>query len=54
MPRILSINTEGAIEWQREDVEAGSEHAPRDEQIRKAAAEGKSLQQLAVEYWPHL
>ena len=50
MPRIITINTEGVIEWRREDAEAGDEHGQRDTQIREAYAGGKTIAELADEF----
>lgn len=50
MARIISINTEGVIAWQREDASVGDDHAQRDEQIRQAYAHGKPINQLAAEF----
>ena len=51
MPRIISINTEGVIEWQREeDADVSGDHARRDGQIRTAYAGGKTIRQLEAEY----
>jgi DNA-directed RNA polymerase sigma subunit (sigma70/sigma32) len=50
MPRVLSINTEGVIEWRREDADFGEELKRRDEQIRERHGDGMSIKELAAEF----
>ena len=55
--RIISINTEGTIEWAREDkLKPASPGRPegrnqkRDEDIRRQHNDGQSIKSLATEY----